>query len=68
MSNASSTTVTVNEPAEAVFATITDVDRLPAWNAAITKVIEQPPRLEQGGEWVVEVHALGDPGLACSAG
>lgn len=42
-----------------VFDTITDVARLPEWNAAITAVVEQPERLEVGAQWVVEMHALG---------
>ena len=66
MSNASSTTVTVDQPAEAVFATITDIGQLPDWNAAISKVVEQPPRLEPGAEWVVRVHALGTSWLSRS--
>lgn len=42
-----------------VFTTVTDVARLPEWNAAITAVIEQPEHLDIGAEWVVQLHALG---------
>ncbi len=49
----------VGAPADDVFTTITDVARLPKWNAAITAVIQQPDRLEVGAEWIVEMHALG---------
>lgn len=42
-----------------VFSTVTDVARLPEWNAAITAVIQRPERLEVGAQWVVEMHALG---------
>lgn len=41
-----------------VFRTVTDVARLPEWNAAITAVIERPQELEVGAQWVVEMHAL----------
>lgn len=44
---------------DAVFQTLTDVDRLPAWNDAIVKVVEPLAALESGAEWVVEVRALG---------
>ena len=42
-----------------VFAAVTDISRLPEWNAAITAVIQRPERLEVGTQWVVEMHALG---------
>ena len=44
---------------DTVFATLTDIGRLPSWNQNMTSVIEQPPELEVGTEWVVEFHALG---------
>jgi uncharacterized protein YndB with AHSA1/START domain len=44
---------------EAVFATLTDVARLPAWNAAMTRVVEQPEDMTVGAQWVVEFRALG---------
>ena len=46
-------------PADAVFRTITHIDGLPTWNDKMTRVVEQPPRLQPGAEWVVEFHALG---------
>ena len=44
---------------DAVFRAITDIDRLPSWNDAITAVIRAPAELVVGSEWVVELHALG---------
>ena len=44
---------------DAVFATLTDLAGLPAWNAAMTSVVDQPTKLEVGAEWVVEFHVLG---------
>ena len=44
---------------DAVFRTLIDIERLPSWNQNMTAVIEQPPVLEAGAEWVVEFHALG---------
>ena len=44
---------------DAVFRTITDIAALPAWNARMTRVLEQPAVLEPGAEWVVEFRALG---------
>lgn len=49
----------VSATADAVFRTLTDIDRLPEWNDAMTAVIEKPNRLEAGAEWLVEFHALG---------
>jgi uncharacterized protein YndB with AHSA1/START domain len=40
----------------AVFEAITDLPRLPEWNAAIERVVEQPGRLIAGATWVVEMH------------
>ena len=45
--------------ADAAFRTLTDIERLPEWNDAMTSVIEKPDRLEVGAEWLVEFHALG---------
>lgn len=44
---------------DAVFRTLTDIAGLPAWNAAMTSVINEPAVLEVGAEWVVEFRALG---------
>jgi uncharacterized protein YndB with AHSA1/START domain len=49
----------VNAASDAVFAEITDVAGLPAWNAAMTRVCEKPASLEPGTEWVVEFHWMG---------
>jgi uncharacterized protein YndB with AHSA1/START domain len=49
----------LDAPADQVFATITDISRLPDWNTAITGVIEQPDHLKLGAQWVVGMHALG---------
>jgi len=46
-------------PPDAVFAVVTDVERLPAWNARMTRVVERPATLAVGAEWVVEFRALG---------
>src|SRR3954469_18816743 len=47
------------EPAD-VFARITDVSRLPEWNARIHHVIEPPAEpLAPGVEWVVELRVMG---------
>jgi uncharacterized protein YndB with AHSA1/START domain len=35
---------------------ITDVDRLPEWNAAIEAVVKQPTVLHPGEEWIVKMH------------
>jgi uncharacterized protein YndB with AHSA1/START domain len=40
----------------ALFAAITDIDRLPEWNRAIEKVIERPDRLVAGASWTVGMH------------
>ena len=49
-------TASFDESAEAVFDLITDVDRLPAWNAAIEEVAERPTALTDGAEWLVVMH------------
>jgi uncharacterized protein YndB with AHSA1/START domain len=46
-------------PADAVYATLTDLERLPDWNGIITAVSERPDRLEPGAEWVVQMRAMG---------
>lgn len=49
----------LDAPPDDVFRVITDISRLPEWNAAITAVIEQPDHLELDAQWIVEIHALG---------
>jgi uncharacterized protein YndB with AHSA1/START domain len=46
-------------PADVVFAMVTDLAGLPAWNERITGVVEVPPRLEVGAEWVVSIKLPG---------
>lgn len=46
----------IRSPADDVFATITDLGRLPAWNGRMTRVVSVPPTLEAGAEWVVELR------------
>jgi hypothetical protein len=47
------------DPAE-VFASVTDIGRLPAWNAHIRRVLEDPEKaLADGVEWVVLMSAMG---------
>ena len=58
MTSRVSATRTVDASPDDVFAALTDISRLPEWNASITSVIEQPEHLEPGAEWVVEMHAL----------
>jgi len=52
-------TSTLAAPPDAVFDLITDLDRLPEWNANMTTVVERPPALTPGTEWVVEFRAMG---------
>lgn len=40
----------------AVFDLITDIERLPEWNAAIEAVTDRPAVLDVGAEWVVIMH------------
>jgi len=54
-----STSATVPASPDAVFRTLTDIAGLPAWNRAMTSVIDEPAALEVGAEWVVEFRALG---------
>src|SRR5688500_6818343 len=49
----------VAAPPDAVFTALTDVARLPDWNARMTAVIESPAGLEPGSEWVVEFRVFG---------
>jgi uncharacterized protein YndB with AHSA1/START domain len=49
----------VSEHPDTVFRTLTDIARLPEWNAVMRSVVSAPPQLDVGGEWVVEFHVLG---------
>src|SRR6476620_6170107 len=51
-----SATTHVEAPASAVFDTITDIERLPEWNAAVERVIEVPATMDEGAQWVVVIH------------
>ena len=46
----------IGADAAALFATITDIDRLPEWNRAIEKVLDRPGAITPGAEWTVEMH------------
>ncbi len=47
-------------PADAVFAALVDIDRLPEWNARVHHVIDHPARpVAEGTEWVVQMRASG---------
>jgi Polyketide cyclase / dehydrase and lipid transport len=54
-----SVTGRVPKPAEDVFVFLTDVDRLPEWNAIISEVVERPGVLQRDTEWVVRIKAMG---------
>ena len=45
--------------ASTAFGVITDLARLPGWNATMNQVVELPEHLEAGAEWVVEFQLLG---------
>ena len=47
----------VPRPAGDVFAFVTDVDRLPEWNAIIAEVVERPSVVQRDAEWVVRITA-----------
>lgn len=44
---------------DAAFSAITDIAKLPTWNATMLSVVEQPNPLEVGKEWVVRFRVLG---------
>jgi uncharacterized protein YndB with AHSA1/START domain len=44
---------------DAVFALVTDIDRLPEWNSIMTEVVERPAELVPGAEWVVGFRSMG---------
>ena len=50
---------TVPATPDEVFDLITNVDRLPEWNAHLPKVVQSALLSEEGDEWVVEIHAMG---------
>jgi len=54
-----SVTETVPIETNELFSVITDVDRLPEWNAIIRGVVERPSALARDAEWVVELSAMG---------
>ncbi|WP_035844442.1 SRPBCC family protein [Kitasatospora azatica] len=54
----------VPAPPDEVFALVTDIARLPEWNSALKRVIEQPAALQPGVEWVVRIRPAGWPGWA----
>ena len=51
----------VDATRQSVFDFITDVGRLPEWNAAIEAVTDQPAALVEGAEWTVKMHPQGLP-------
>ncbi len=48
--------VQVDVAPQAVFDLITDIARLPDWNAAIEAVLERPAALAEGAEWTIKMH------------
>ena len=53
-----SAAATVGAPPDRVFRLITDVSRLPEWNAIMTEVVDAPAELIEGSEWVVAFKAM----------
>ncbi|HLY33835.1 MAG TPA: SRPBCC family protein [Jatrophihabitantaceae bacterium] len=54
--------IDIAAPADAVFAVLLDVERLPDWNTHVHHVIEHPGRpLTEGAEWVIEMRDMGTP-------
>ena len=51
---------TVPIETDELFAVITDLERLPEWNAIIRCVVERPSALARDSEWVVELSAMGN--------
>jgi uncharacterized protein YndB with AHSA1/START domain len=60
MGGTGSVTGSIPRSPDDVFAFLSDVDRLPDWNAIMTRVVERPDTLAPGAEWVVEFKALGN--------
>ena len=52
-------TEVVAAPPGEVFAVVSDVDRLPEWNEIIEAVVERPPAMVPGAEWVVRLGTMG---------
>ena len=50
----------IDAPAAAVFERITDLDHLPDWNTEIRRVIERPPAVQVGAQWLVRIKAMGN--------
>jgi uncharacterized protein YndB with AHSA1/START domain len=46
-------------PPQQLFALISDVDRLPEWNAHIPRIVDRPDALTPGAQWVVRIRASG---------
>lgn len=53
-----SATKEITAPADVVFATITDLSRLPEWNPVIRATVEGSTALSPGSEWVVACQAM----------
>jgi uncharacterized membrane protein len=60
MALSGSVTQVVAAPAPAVFALVTDIERLPTWNQLIQNVDERPETVARDAEWVVELRAMGN--------
>jgi uncharacterized protein YndB with AHSA1/START domain len=50
-----SASITLDGSPDAVFDLITDVNRLPEWNAAIGEVVDRPAALDTGAEWTIKM-------------
>jgi uncharacterized protein YndB with AHSA1/START domain len=46
----------VDATPDSVFELISNVERLPEWNAAIEEVVDRPVTLAPGAEWTVRMH------------
>jgi hypothetical protein len=51
-----SASVQLQADASVVFGLITDIERLPEWNAAIENVVAMPECLVPGTQWTVQMH------------
>jgi ribosome-associated toxin RatA of RatAB toxin-antitoxin module len=60
MALSGSVTQIVAVPAPELFALVTDIERLPAWNQLIQGVVERPETLARDAEWVVQLRAMGN--------